>query len=1235
MNFNRDFFTNLTIVITLLLFAGAIYFDTNETVILSPERKISYFQRVLRQKEVKLGKVLDDLEQSVLSQGNDFDKYVNIDIGVPDAIHKQGLYILFFRHDTLQFWTDKNIQTASLYSQSKLTKPIVFLGNAWYRIITRNLGNDDYLCGLILLKHQYVYQNKFLQNSFPKKFRLPACVDLYPVPVETGDVVLDENGEFLFSLDFHKERKCLEAGFHWAGYFYFAGIIFLLILLRVIVKRQKYRVNPNYLFFILAAILILGYYLLFHFRQPDSLFEMGVFSPYNFAFSSFLSSLGQFFFGSAFIFLLSYVFYKDFSLQKFVNANNKKSCTLYYLSGMILGTFFFSVIDFLFKNLILNSSLCFEPYKILDISYLSLIGYFSVVLLFVSFGLYLYKLISCVKTKLSLTPFLISLTATLPVLWLIHQFLVPQLNVYSIIFFIVFSLAVYKLTPGFPYISLVAFSLLFGIYSTFVIINISEKKEKKEREVVAVNISTERDPVAELLLEEVGPKISKDEGLKHLMNLPDFSDEDLDEIFNYMETRFFDGYWEKYSLAITICNQASGLLVDDKTETSCFSFFEDMINRSNIAVGLSGFYFIDNQSGGTNYFGSFFFPKENDTLMNGLFITLDSKQIFHQLGYPELLIDNSVFKPTKLDEFSYAKYKNGILILQSGDYKYSISDKIFHKKGADEFYIEKSGGFNHLVYSPGKDVTVVVSQRDKDWVNLLISFSYLFVFLFVISNLIYLISNIHYFRIQKTPMLKHKIQLWMVAVVFFSLIFIGSGTIYFSINQYRANQLKNLSEKIQSVYVELDHKLGDEPELNAGWLTDQYASLDELLIKFSNVFFSDINLYDSLGNLMATSRPEIFDKGLSGFKMEYHAYRELVLNQQAEFVQEETIGEQKFLSAYVPFVNHDNHLLAYLNLPYFTKQSSITREVSNLVVGIINFSMVMLLISTLLAVLISTQITNPLTLIQEKISEIKLGRKNEPIYYEAQDEIGRLVAEYNRMIDELANSADALAKSERESAWREMARQIAHEIKNPLTPMKLNIQHLLRSWDDKAPDWGLQLRKVSQTLIEQIDHLSSIATAFSNFAEMPRSRPIEVNIIEVIKKVVSLFSNNEDFTLEVNFNRNKKAIVMADENQAIRVFNNLLKNAIQSFSDQRKGVIKIDLHKPAGKILVRITDNGTGILEDLGDKLFEPNFTTKTSGTGLGLAITKRIITDMKGRIWYESVPSGGTTFIVELPEVS
>lgn len=673
-------------------------------------------------------------------------------------------------------------------------------------------------------------------------------------------------------------------------------------------------------------------------------------------------------------------------------------------------------------------------------------------------------------------------------------------------------------------------------------------------------------------------------------------------------------------------------MIDGTREEHCFTFFEFMAADESLSPLGNGFYFMANQGGKSSFFGSFFFPGEFEGQSNGLFIRLDSKLIYQQLGYPELLLDNELFRPTVLDEYSHAKYQMGKLITQSGDFKYSLSDQVF-KSSRDEFYTINNAGYNHLIYRMADNSKIVVSQKQVTPINLLISFSYLFVFLFIVSNLLYLLASLPYFDYKQPPLLKYKIQLWMISFLFVSLILIGAGIIYFSINQYRANQYLNLSEKIQSVYIELDHKLGLEPELSKDWSSEQYASLDELLIKFSNVFYSDINLYDAEGNLLATSRPEVFTNGLSGYKIDYTAYRELVIRKQAEFVHEERIGDQTFLSAYLPFTNQNKQLLAYLNLPYFTKQNTITREISNLVVGIVNFSMVLILISIILAVIISNQITNPLGLIQKKIGEVKLGKKNEPIYYKGRDEIGSLISEYNRMIDELAESAGALAKSERESAWREMARQIAHEIKNPLTPMKLSIQHLQRSWNDKSPDWGSKLEKISQTLIEQIDHLSSIASAFSNFAEMPGTDNTRVDIISIIRNTISLFSNNEKISFILELNNNEYAFIYADESQFVRVFNNLVKNAIQSIPEDSEGVIRIDLNIVDEVVIVRIEDNGQGVPDELEDKLFQPNFTTKSSGMGLGLAIVKKIIEDAKGSIRYETTLGEGTTFIIELPE--
>ena len=208
----------------------------------------------------------------------------------------------------------------------------------------------------------------------------------------------------------------------------------------------------------------------------------------------------------------------------------------------------------------------------------------------------------------------------------------------------------------------------------------------------------------------------------------------------------------------------------------------------------------------------------------------------------------------------------------------------------------------------------------------------------------------------------------------------------------------------------------------------------------------------------------------------------MAINQQTSFIHDEQIGRLEYISVYIPFKNKDGKLLAYVSLPYFAKQTELEKEISAFLVALINIYVLLFALSVIMAIIISNYVTRPLKLIQDKLSKIQLGKTNEPIEWEEDDEIGNLVKEYNRMINELSNSAELLARSERESAWREMAKQVAHEIKNPLTPMKLSVQHLQRMWNDQSPDMDQKLDRITQTLIEQIDTLSSIATEFSNFA---------------------------------------------------------------------------------------------------------------------------------------------------------
>jgi nitrogen fixation/metabolism regulation signal transduction histidine kinase len=286
----------------------------------------------------------------------------------------------------------------------------------------------------------------------------------------------------------------------------------------------------------------------------------------------------------------------------------------------------------------------------------------------------------------------------------------------------------------------------------------------------------------------------------------------------------------------------------------------------------------------------------------------------------------------------------------------------------------------------------------------------------------------------------------------------------------------------------------------------------------------------------------------------------------------------------------------------------------------------------IVAVLLANQITRPLSLIREKLKGIQLVKRNEQIIYQRDDEIGGLIKEYNRKVEELAESAELLARTERELAWREMAKQIAHEIKNPLTPMKLNIQYLQRAKEEKGAHFDDYFNRVTRSLIEQIDTLSDIATEFSNFAKIPKAKNEVFNLAEQLRKVIGLFESSTHINFSVHLNGQDDLFVYADHEQIARAMVNLIKNAIQSIPSKRKGNVQVVLEQKGSMAIIAISDNGTGIPEDIRQQMFQPNFTTKSSGMGLGLAIVKKIIENAKGNIWFESELDKGTTFYVEIP---
>jgi signal transduction histidine kinase len=638
-----------------------------------------------------------------------------------------------------------------------------------------------------------------------------------------------------------------------------------------------------------------------------------------------------------------------------------------------------------------------------------------------------------------------------------------------------------------------------------------------------------------------------------------------------------------------------------------------------------------NKQGRSNYMGQVYFDYDSSRI-NGLFIDLFSNIDVFQIGYSELLLDRKYHSYARLKDYSFAKYINGEIVLRTGEFPFNKTDAGYVENVID-FRFFKDNSFRHALYKNG-NVTVIISWPLVQVQDLVISFAYLFTFIFTILNLILFIIKKPVIKTPSGFNFREKLQMSFIGILLFSFALIGVVIASQAIRQYKTKHYENIKEKLNSVYVELESRISMELFLASDWKTSNYNSMDEMLINLSNIFNTDINLYNLNGYLIATSRPEIFYRNLTSRRMNNIAYINLTSLRKSEYLHEEMIGNLKFISAYIPFYNADNELLAYLNLPYFRMQSVLTREISNLIVTIINFTLLFILIAMSLAVFISGRLTSPLAVLSSRLASVELGKKSEHLYYKGNDEVGELVRQYNRMVDELDESAQKLANSEREYAWREMAKQIAHEIKNPLTPMKLNVQQLFKSWTDGVPGFEKKLERFTKNQIEYIENLSSIATAFSSFAKIPEANPVSVDLLDQIKITLELFKGSDNIIFRIGWPHDEKIFIHADKEQINSIFSNLIKNSIQSIPPGQEGIIKVSLERSEKKVIVTVSDNGTGIPDSLQKKMFTPNFTTKSSGTGLGLSIVKRYVENAGGRIWFESESGKGSVFFIELPYI-
>jgi two-component system nitrogen regulation sensor histidine kinase NtrY len=1140
-----------------------------------------------------------------------------------------GIIMLAYRNDSLIYWSDNSITLSPFNKNSIAGKRFVFISNGWY--VVKSFINDSLRAyGLILIKTQYPYENDFLKNRFQPDLNLPQSTELLTEAKPGSFSIHDWEGIYLFSIKFdNKELRFAYIEKYFLPVLFLLAFVTLLFLINNIFQRISKPVLRNSVLYALVVFFILMRWLQYRFHIPVDIYDLELFGPVPFARSIWLPSLGDVFLNTSLLLFLIIMFQQYYKFPERLYSEKISGNYINIIVLFFLLTCFFAYSHFILSNLILHSTITFEPYKVASLTGYSLIGWLIAAMHFTAILLITNRLLTFCKNKFEIHEliliFVIVSFVIFLILYMLDYKIDPGSGIAFLIMFTLLAIIRYRNIPGGAYTALAFMVMFFSAYSVYFVTQYSKQKSRNNMRVMAENLATQHDPVAEYLLEDISRRMSEDRTLARYLFNYNISNE---QIFNHLRGNYFNGFWGNYKIRFVDCRPNTVIIPDDSLihkRIFCFDFYREKLESGSQKLPRSDFYFLDIQNGSINYLGWINYKNPGQGSDLTFFIELESRLTAEELGYPELLLDEKYQKNKSFEEYSYAKYFENKLITRSGSFQYSHNLDTYKNKP------ESFEGYNHLIYYINKNNVVMVSKPTTSFFNNLVSFSYLFLFYFLILMIYILVRDFSKLGRDIEFNFKNKIQLSIISILLLSLILVGGGTIYFSIEQYQKKQHDILSEKIQSVYNEIDHLLAYQPRLKSDMKGIDFNNLDQLMIRLSDVFYSDINLYDPDGNLLATSRSEIFDQGMLGEKMNPEAYHAMVNGKQAEFIHPENIGNLRFLSAYVPFVNAENKLLAFLNLPYFTKQNILRNDVTTLVVAIVNIYVLLILITIGVTIIISGQITRPLKLIQQKFSETKLGKKSEPIIYHGKDEIAGLVDEYNRMVKELAKSVNMLARSERESAWREMAKQVAHEINNPLTPMKLSVQHLMRSWQDNRENFDEFLEKVTHTLIEQIDNLSFIASEFSNFAKMPKAYNEVINIVEVVKSTLNLFSNtdNVEFILEHD---NDEVFVFADKEQLSRVFINLLKNAIQSIPDSRKGRVGIFLVTIGDAVRISMTDNGKGIPLDLQDKLFTPSFTTKSSGMGLGLSIVKNIIESFDGNITFKTKFNHGTTFVIELP---
>lgn len=1128
--------------------------------------------------------------------------YVNRAMEMPDSVFlsfkdfPEDMVIYRYYNDTLQSWLNQlpiandeidffpfGYQINHLNSVTNMplayvneVEQYMSLGSAWYIVNLHKKGNMR-LVAALLVQTDYPTENNLLKSEINPKFKLGRQFSIVPVTFDESYVIHGKNGGVLFSVlkDLPNKSSSSGALLRW--------LAILFVITALFSNLHKNRGIKEFLF-LLGGLVVIRFVAIYQSGQLQS--ELDIFSPNLYADFGLFNSLADLLVNNLLIFLiLVALFMIRKSLALKIRKSGHRQRRILKIIFILIPILLIPYIHISLRSIILNSNIVLELYKIEEINIYSILVYISYGFLFLAL-LFSFQLLRPVFRN-----------------WQKISFLETR--------------------------NLLIFIAAISVYSMITVSVYGYQKEFNKNRVLTTKMSVERDLNMELLLREAEMKIAADPILQ-LMVHAEGEEEYVKEYINrHLTENYFWSILQRYDLRITVCRNDQLLNFNDGSEpTPCNNYFAEEISRYGIPLtDNSRFFFMNNFKGKVSYLGLFSYPGFGGD--SRLYIELDSKFLKETIGYPQALLSHIQMDNFNVPaSYSYGKYLNNRLVTYGGEFNYPIVASDDSKMG---YYTEKKDGYIHFTNRISSENMIVISRPERSIFHYFITLSYIMLFYsLLIMGLLRFRNKGLLYQLPKNSF-RWKITSLLLSSLVVALVFMGAGSIWFSINYFNENNRTQMEEKMNSV----QSTLSDYSKYVTKYKDTRFNNLRllESMNRLSNNAQIDINVYGADGILIRTTQTEIFDRFIQGKRINPLAYDEIARNNKKQFVNKETIAGLTYSSLYAPLYNQNGTLIAIANIPYFSRQSGLRSEASNIIATIINIYLLLLLAAVFGGIMLSNSLSKPLVEISKKMELLDISQKPEHIDYHNKDELGILVAAYNKMVDDLEESTKELAQGEREQAWREMARQIAHEIKNPLTPMRLSIQHLVRLKQQGIKDWPNKFDALANSLIEQIDILSDAAGEFSSFSRFYSEDLSRIELNNLIREQIILFNTRDNINISF-VSENKEAYIMARKTQLTRVLVNLLSNAVQAVENQKEGNIIISLLLSDSDYKISIEDDGTGVPENLTNRLFKPNFTTKSGGTGLGLAICRSVMEQSQGSIRYDvSEKLGGACFTISIPK--